>query len=581
MMSATNDDPETGYEKGEAVTETNETPADPPLTSFFDDESVSLRGGCDLSWSGVNLALKSSKGDTKKQILQDVWGVAKAGETTAIMGASGAGKTSLFSILSGRLKSGGNLHVEGDICWGGHKIDPAHDLSIRTMFAFVAQEESLHESSTPRESLHFSAKLRLPKDTNDNDIDVLVDTYIKELDLVSCADSRIGSSLKKGISGGEKRRTTIGVELISKPSIVFLDEPTSGLDSFAAKQVMKLLEKVAAAGDTVLFTIHQPSSSVFSSFDRVLLLNKGRMMYQGHTNETTKDFAKLCHVVPENYNPADWIVEVAQSNSIKELGAAGFFPEDSRDEVAKPGDFEKPHLAQRPTFWTQLMMLMKREKISLIRSPAPMVINVVSTTFLSIIFGVIFFDVGRGDRANSLVVQAQLGAVVNILISTMMGQSQTALVIFSSERSLFLREYSTNHYSIVTYFLSHLMTEALQALSAVLVQVWALGFLEKLSINCLVPYLPVRSTVKQALIVYWMIGFQMYFLEFLAITYCLSMTSTAVSVLLGAMVSDIKSASALFTLVVVPQFYFSGVFIATNLIPIWVRYVLRKDTIRG
>mmetsp|Transcript_12642 Transcript_12642/g.29344 ORF Transcript_12642/g.29344 Transcript_12642/m.29344 type:complete len:251 (+) Transcript_12642:376-1128(+) len=174
--------------------------------------------------------------------------------------------------------------------------------------------------------------------------------------------------------------------------------------------------------------------------------------------------------------------------------------------------------------------------------------------------------------AHAQVVQAQLGAVVNILISTMMGQSQTALVIFSSERSLFLREYSTNHYSIVTYFLSHLMTEALQALSAVLVQVWALGFLEKLSINCLVPYLPVRSTVKQALIVYWMIGFQMYFLEFLAITYCLSMTSTAVSVLLGAMVSDIKSASALFTLVVVPQFYFSGVFIATNLIPIWVRW---------
>mmetsp|Transcript_12643 Transcript_12643/g.29348 ORF Transcript_12643/g.29348 Transcript_12643/m.29348 type:complete len:224 (+) Transcript_12643:376-1047(+) len=147
--------------------------------------------------------------------------------------------------------------------------------------------------------------------------------------------------------------------------------------------------------------------------------------------------------------------------------------------------------------------------------------------------------------AHAQVVQAQLGAVVNILISTMMGQSQTALVIFSSERSLFLREYSTNHYSIVTYFLSHLMTEALQALSAVLVQ---------------------------ALIVYWMIGFQMYFLEFLAITYCLSMTSTAVSVLLGAMVSDIKSASALFTLVVVPQFYFSGVFIATNLIPIWVRW---------
>lgn len=244
----------------------------------------------------------------KKQILKDVWGVAKAGEITAIMGASGAGKTSLFSILSGRIKSRGSLRVDAKVRLGGRSIDPSRDEHVRTMFAFVAQDEALHEPSTPREALRFSAKLRLPKTTTDKDIDIVVENYLQELGLSSCADTMIGGGLMKGISGGEKRRTSIGVELISNPSIIFLDEPTSGLDAFAAKQVMKLLEKVASGGDTVLFTIHQPSSSVFASFNRLIMLHKGRMMYQGHTSDTPSDFGRFGYAVPRNYNPADWIV---------------------------------------------------------------------------------------------------------------------------------------------------------------------------------------------------------------------------------------------------------------------------------
>lgn len=234
------------------------------------------------------------------------------------MGSSGAGKTSLFNVLSGRARSKGRIQVpirQNKISLGSFEegratsIDPTSDMKVvRRMFAFVAQEDSLHDASTPRESLRFSAKLRLPRCTRDDDIDKLVNQYIDELGLSSCADSIIGGGLTKGISGGEKRRTSIGVELISNPSIIFLDEPTSGLDAFAARQVMNLLQKVAKAGNTVLFTIHQPSSSVFASFDRLILLNKGRMMYQGKTRDVAQDFERLGHVVPINYNPADWIV---------------------------------------------------------------------------------------------------------------------------------------------------------------------------------------------------------------------------------------------------------------------------------
>lgn len=190
-------------------------------------------------------------------------------------------------------------------------------------------------------------------------------------------------------------------------------------------------------------------------------------------------------------------------------------------------------------------MLANREKTGLIKNPTPMILNCVLTGFLALVFGILFFQIGEADRSNPTVVQSQVGALVNVMMSTMMGQSQTALLIFTSERPLFLREYSTDHYTIVPYFLSHLVTEALQSVAAMIIQ---------------------------TLIVYFMIGFQMKFFQMFFINFTLAMTTTAVSVLLGSGTSDIKSAQALFPLVIVPQFYFSGVFIAINLIPRWIRW---------
>jgi ABC-type multidrug transport system ATPase subunit/ABC-type multidrug transport system permease subunit len=486
-----------------------------------------------------------------KEILKNVWGTAMAGETTAIMGASGAGKTSLFNILAGRTRSRGRITVHAAsehsrITLGGNTIDPNADLKIRTLFAFCAQEEALHEASTPRESLFFSAKLRLPKATTNSAIRELVDAFLEELGLSACADTIIGGGLKKGISGGEKRRTSIGVELISDPNFIFLDEPTSGLDSFAAKQVMKLLDRVAQAGNTVLFTIHQPSSEVFASFDRLILLHVGRLLYQGLTEAVPGDFSKMGFPIPSSYNPADWILDVALENTVEDLEKAGFFPPDERpaEDLSGLNPLVIPP-RDHVSLWSELGMLIRREKTSLVRNPAPMTINVCLTAFLSGVFGVIFFQVGAQDRSTFLVLQSQLGALVNVLISTMMGQAQAALMIFSSERPLFLREYSTDHYSVLTYFVSHLASEALQSFVAVIVQ---------------------------SFIVFFMIGYQQTFFQFFVVTYALSMTSTAVSVLLGSMFSDVKLASSMFPLVVVPQFYFSGVFIAINLIPPWVRW---------
>jgi len=506
----------------------------------------------DLVWSGINLKLleKKGKGNVKLNILKDIWGKAEVGKTTAIMGASGAGKTSLFQVLTGRLPTQGDLLQEGEIYLGGVRVDP-RNREHRKLFGYVAQEDSLHETSTAREALRFSAKLRLPRTTTDGQIEVLVNKNLKALGLEDAADTIIGGGFKKGISGGQKKRVSIGVELIASPSIIFLDEPTSGLDSYAAAQVMRLLDDVAKAGNIVLFTIHQPSSKVFSSFDNLIILNTGQIMHQGSVSNIAAEFNKAGYPMPDNYNPADWVIDVSEMNEIDDLKKTTFFPSEPKDNkiVSKEGaKLEIPE--QNPvSIFTELRYLLNREFRDIHRNPLMTVINVVITSVLAAIFGLMFWDIGRKDRSETIVVQAVLGSLVNLMISTLFGQSNTAITIFARDRPLFLREYSTDHYNIVPYFLSKLGSEAFNAFAAVF---------------------------AQALVVFWMMGFTMGFGHFLAITYAMSMVSTAVCVMLGAFFSEAESATALFSLVVIPQLYFSGVFIAIELLPDvvqWAQYL--------
>jgi ABC-type multidrug transport system ATPase subunit len=227
--------------------------------------------------------------------------------TTAIMGPSGAGKTSLLNILAGRAKSRGRVTIQADVRLNNYSVDPTN-IEVRKQIAFVAQDDSLQVTSTPREAIRFSAKLRLPRDTSEHDLDKLVERVLVELGLTSCADTIVGGALIKGISGGERKRTSVGVELVVKPALVFLDEPTSGLDSFSAVQLCQVLKKVANSGASVLFTIHQPSSEIFNSFDHLILMNKGRVMYQGSVTNVPDFFEARSQPIPPHYNPADWIM---------------------------------------------------------------------------------------------------------------------------------------------------------------------------------------------------------------------------------------------------------------------------------
>ena len=177
------------------------------------------REGKTLTWKNVNMVLSGKGDEPDRKLLDNVWGEVPAQQTTALMGPSGAGKSSLLNILAGRARTNGRVKISSDVRLNNYGVDPTN-LQVRKGIAFVAQDDSLQVTSTPREAIRFSAKLRLPKDTAETQIEKLVERMLSELGLTACADTIVGGALIKGISGGERKRTSVGVELVVKPAMV-------------------------------------------------------------------------------------------------------------------------------------------------------------------------------------------------------------------------------------------------------------------------------------------------------------------------------------------------------------------------
>lgn len=178
------------------------------------------------------------------------------------------------------------------------------------MSAYVQQDDVLYSHQTVRETLDMAAQLRLHDASSKEERDALVTSLIAQLGLVKAQDTEIGNERVRGVSGGERKRTNLGVELISDPSVIFLDEPTSGLDSFQAESVVHTLKKLASNGRTVFTSIHQPSSQIFAQFDQLLLLSEGQGMYFGPAKDAVAYFSGLSYRCPRHFNPADFFLDL-------------------------------------------------------------------------------------------------------------------------------------------------------------------------------------------------------------------------------------------------------------------------------
>jgi ABC-type multidrug transport system ATPase subunit len=261
--------------------------------------------GVDICFTNLSLSVKVGKQSAK--VVDGVTGRIRAKTMTGILGGSGAGKTSLLNALCGRAYYG---ETKGTILVNGHK---ASIEEFKDSVGFVPQDDIVYSELTVRENLIFSGKFRLPKGTSTEEIEELADETLASLGLARVADSRVGDIRRRGVSGGERKRVSIGVELMALPSILFLDEPTSGLDASSALLVMKGLKHlVEKDGVTVVSVIHQPRKFIYDLFDSLILLGVGgRMVYTGPTENAETYFGRLNYSLPQGESVADWLIDIS------------------------------------------------------------------------------------------------------------------------------------------------------------------------------------------------------------------------------------------------------------------------------
>ncbi|KAG5577659.1 hypothetical protein H5410_057793, partial [Solanum commersonii] len=268
---------------------------------------IHSQGVAYLVWEDLTVMLPNfGQGPTKK-LLHGLSGYAEPGRIMAIMGPSGSGKSTLLDTLAGRLST--NVVMTGNILLNGKKRRLDYGV-----VAYVTQEDTLLGTLTPRETIMYSAHLRLPTSMTKEEVDDIVEGTIMEMGLGDCADRLVGNWQVRGISGGEKKRLSIALEILVRPRILFLDEPTTGLDSASAFFVVQALKNISRDGRTVISSIHQPSSEVFALFDDLFLLSGGEAVYFGEAKLAVQFFAESGFPCPSRRNPSDHFLRCVNSD---------------------------------------------------------------------------------------------------------------------------------------------------------------------------------------------------------------------------------------------------------------------------
>ncbi|OIW26869.1 ABC transporter [Coniochaeta ligniaria NRRL 30616] len=343
-----------------------------------------------------------------KTLIHSVSASLRPGTLTAILGGSGSGKTTLLNTISERMTSSPRLTQSGTVlCNGRPSIH-----SVR--HAYVMQQDVLLPTLTVRETLQYSADLRLPASTTAADRARVVDEVILELGLKECASTRIGNSQHRGCSGGEKRRVSIGVQMLSNPSVLFLDEPTTGLDASSAFQLVRTLKGLALKGRTVVVTIHQPRSEIWDLFDGLIVLARGSPVYSGPVRECLPWFADLGFELPGFVNPAEFVIDVAAVDNrspeleeesaarvrrLKEAWAAEAGKVFGTPEKGAEGRARSYGAIKTSTpFLRQLRVLTDRSFKVTYRDPMGMAAALMEAVLMGLVNGYIFYNLSR-DQA--------------------------------------------------------------------------------------------------------------------------------------------------------------------------------------
>ncbi|RXW23030.1 hypothetical protein EST38_g2801 [Candolleomyces aberdarensis] len=418
-----------------------------------------------LTWEKLNYHVPSADGDNgTKRLLHDIYGFVKPGTLTALMGASGAGKTTCLDVLAQRKNIG---VVTGDILVDGRPL-PA-DFARGTAYA---EQMDVHEgTATVREAMRFSAYLRQPSHVSTEEKDAYVEEMIELLELQDLSEALVFS-----LNIEARKRLTIGVELASKPELLlFLDEPTSGLDAQSAWNLIRFLRKLADQGQAILCTIHQPSSLLFESFDRLLMLERGgETVYFGEIGEDSRVlreyFARNGAVCPSNVNPAEYMLEAIGAGVTPRVGPKDWkdvwleSPEYRRvrEEIdnikatglARPEPSKASTSTYATSFFTQLRLVSARNAVALWRSPEYIFTRLFVCSCISLFVSLSFLQLGNSVRD----LQFRVFAIFWVIVLPAMVMSQIE-PLFIYNRRTFIRESSSRIYSPYVFAIGQVLGE--------------------------------------------------------------------------------------------------------------------------
>ena len=417
-----------------------------------------------ISWSDLSFSVPLADKSTKV-IIDRASGYCVPGSLLAIMGSSGAGKTTLLNCLARRVPRKGT--TSGKVLYNGQEWG-ACERAMRTLAAYITQDDLVMQTQTVREILMFSARMRLGKGTSSSDKKKVVDEVLRQLRLEKASDTIVGDPERGGISGGERKRVNIGVELVTNPSLLFVDEPTSGLDSSTARTVIETTKELAADGRSVLVTIHQPSSEVFFMFKRLLLLHKGRTVFFDETNNVVPYFTSLDYVCPPHHNPAEFIMAVLLDSSTGNDSAGTDFivkwdehvTEDNISLEMPPEELavlEPPRAKAggRLGFLGEVFVVFLRACSNFVREKMLFQARIAQTIFFAILCGLLFFNLTSNQQG----VQDRLGLLFFVSINQLMLPMLGSVLTFPMEKDIFKREHRSGFYSVWSYFTAKSIAE--------------------------------------------------------------------------------------------------------------------------
>ncbi|XP_050223015.1 ABC transporter G family member 15-like [Mercurialis annua] len=435
-----------------------------------------------LVWEDLTVVLPNFSEGPTRRLLNGLNGYAEPGQIMAIMGPSGAGKSTLLDALAGRLS--GNVLMTGNVLFNGKKKRLGY-----AGVAYVTQENTLLGTLTVRETLTYSAHLRLPSSMTKEEIDGIVEGTIMEMGLRDCADRLIGNWHLRGISGGEKKRLSVALEILIKPNLLFLDEPTTGLDSASAFFVIQTLKNIARDGRTVICSIHQPSSEVFALFDHLFLLSGGEVVYFGEAKLAVEFFAEAGFPCPSRRNPSDHFLRCINSDfdlvTATLMGAHREIQMSSdsltnlpiakikavlvkkyklsnhaarakariREILTTKGLEIKRKGEMQANWWKQLVVLTKRSFINMWRDLGYYWVRIGIYLALSICVGTVFQNVGTGFTA--ILARGACGGFISGFMTFL---SIGGFPSFIEELKVFHKERLNGHYGVGVYILSNFLS---------------------------------------------------------------------------------------------------------------------------